>query len=130
MADPDRNKHQTDDLFPIQAEICHMVKVYFMAFRCSVCEASANVIAVHSQTTELPSCPSSWTPLWEGYSFVMETGLGAEGSGQPLVSPGSCLENFHRMPFIECNGNPGTCKYDSSHYSYWLAALDKTDMFG
>ncbi|MEQ2249921.1 Collagen alpha-5(IV) chain [Ilyodon furcidens] len=101
-----------------------------MAFRCSVCEASANVIAVHSQTTELPNCPSSWTPLWEGYSFVMETGLGAEGSGQPLVSPGSCLENFHKMPFIECNGNPGTCKYDSSHYSYWLAALNKTDMFG
>lgn len=77
---------------------------------------------VHSKSTYVTSAA--------GAICLQETGLGAEGSGQPLVSPGSCLENFHRTPFIECNGSPGTCKYDSGHYSYWLAALNRMNMFG
>lgn len=36
-----------------------------------MCEARANIIAVHSQTTALPDCPSGWDRLWFGYSFVM-----------------------------------------------------------
>ena len=36
-----------------------------------MCETKANVIAVHSQTVQVPSCPLSWVPLWTGYSFVM-----------------------------------------------------------
>lgn len=39
--------------------------------RCTVCEAPANVIAVHSQTLEIPYCPTNWTSLWIGYSFAM-----------------------------------------------------------
>lgn len=39
--------------------------------RCSVCEAPAMVIAVHSQTIMIPSCPHGWDSLWIGYSFVM-----------------------------------------------------------
>lgn len=39
--------------------------------RCAVCEAPAMVIAVHSQTIQIPSCPSSWDTLWIGYSFMM-----------------------------------------------------------
>jgi integrin beta 8 len=39
--------------------------------RCSVCEAPANVIALHSQSENLPSCPNGWIRLWDGYSFVM-----------------------------------------------------------
>ena len=39
--------------------------------RCSVCEAPANVIAVHSQAETIPSCPNGWSRLWDGYSFVM-----------------------------------------------------------
>ncbi|KAE8294821.1 Collagen alpha-1(IV) chain Arresten Precursor [Larimichthys crocea] len=96
--------------------------------RCSVCEARANVISVHSQTSSVPECPSGWDPLWSGYSFVMETGVGAEGSGQLLVSPGSCLENFRKIPFIECHGR-GTCNYYADSYSYWLTALNPDDMF-
>ncbi len=42
--------------------------------RCSVCEAPTNVIAVHSQTMEIPECPRGWLPLWKGYSFVMVRG--------------------------------------------------------
>lgn len=59
---------------------------------------------------------------------VQETGVGAEGSGQPLSSPGSCLENFRKIPFIECHGR-GTCNFYTDSYSYWLAALDPRHMF-
>ena len=59
---------------------------------------------------------------------LQETGVGSEGSGQPLASPGSCLENFRRVPFIECHGR-GTCNYYMDSYSYWLAALNPNDMF-
>lgn len=39
--------------------------------RCSVCEAPAMVMAVHSQTIQIPPCPNGWSSLWIGYSFVM-----------------------------------------------------------
>uniref|UniRef100_A0AAY4C6W9 Collagen IV NC1 domain-containing protein n=1 Tax=Denticeps clupeoides TaxID=299321 RepID=A0AAY4C6W9_9TELE len=97
--------------------------------RCSVCEAKANVIAVHSQTSQIPVCPAGWLSLWHGYSFVMQLGAGAEGSGQPLASPGSCLEEFRKVPFIECHDR-GMCNYYTDSYSYWLAALDANNMFG
>ena len=61
-------------------------------FRCSVCEASANVLAVHSQSSQVPECPNGWSSLWIGYSFAMHTAAGAEGGGQSLSSAGSCLE--------------------------------------
>nr|XP_023864969.1 collagen alpha-3(IV) chain-like [Salvelinus alpinus] len=58
----------------------------------------------------------------------MQTGAGAEGSGQPLGSPGSCLEHFRQVPFIECHGR-GTCNYFPDSYSFWLALLDPNHMF-
>lgn len=39
--------------------------------RCAVCEAPAMVMAVHSQTIQIPPCPNGWSSLWIGYSFVM-----------------------------------------------------------
>ena len=39
--------------------------------RCAVCEAPAMVMAVHSQTIQIPQCPAGWSSLWIGYSFVM-----------------------------------------------------------
>lgn len=39
--------------------------------RCVVCEAPTNVIAVHSQSLEVPDCPGGWRGLWIGYSFAM-----------------------------------------------------------
>ena len=39
--------------------------------RCAVCEAPAMVMAVHSQTIQIPQCPTGWSSLWIGYSFVM-----------------------------------------------------------
>ncbi|MEQ2313979.1 hypothetical protein AMECASPLE_007436 [Ameca splendens] len=96
--------------------------------RCSVCEAPAMVIAVHSQTIQVPLCPANWNLLWIGYSFMMHTSAGAEGSGQALASPGSCLEEFRSTPFIECHGR-GSCNYFSNSYSFWLATVELSDMF-
>jgi len=97
--------------------------------RCVVCEAPANVIAVHSQSVNIPDCPRGWGSLWIGYSFVMHTAAGAEGGGQALSSPGSCLEDFRATPFIECNGARGTCHYFPNKLSFWLATVEDEQQF-
>ena len=56
------------------------------------------------------------------------TDSGAEGSGQSLVSPGSCLEDFRPAPFIECQGH-GRCNYYNTATSYWLATVDEDSQF-
>lgn len=56
------------------------------------------------------------------------TSAGAEGSGQALASPGSCLEEFRSAPFIECHGR-GTCNYYGNSYSFWLATVEHSEMF-
>jgi len=97
--------------------------------RCSVCEVQTNVLAVHSQDMNIPDCPPSWEPLWLGYSFAMHTGAGAEGGGQALSSPGSCLQDFRATPFIECSGARGTCHYFANKLSFWLATIQSRNMF-
>jgi integrin beta 8 len=96
--------------------------------RCAVCEAPAQVMAVHSQTMFEPDCPTGWKSLWIGYSFAMHTGAGSDGTGQPLHSPGSCLEDFRSSPFIECHGR-GTCNYYATTLSFWLSTIDGSQQF-
>lgn len=36
-----------------------------------MCEAPTRVIAVHSQSVAIPTCPNGWSELWIGYSFIM-----------------------------------------------------------
>lgn len=97
--------------------------------RCVVCETQANVMAVHSQEINIPDCPRGWKGLWIGYSFVMHTAAGAEGGGQALASPGSCLQDFRATPFIECAGGRGTCHYFANKFSFWLATVDAATQF-
>lgn len=98
--------------------------------RCTVCEAVSNVMAVHSQSLNIPECPNGWGGLWIGYSFVMHTAAGGGGGGQALSSPGSCLEDFRATPFIECNGAHGTCHYFANKLSFWLATIQDASQFG
>jgi len=93
--------------------------------RCVVCEAPANVMAVHSQSAAVPDCPRGWTSLWIGYSFAMHTAAGSEGGGQLLSSVGSCLEDFRATPFIECNGARGSCHYFANKFSFWLTTVEE-----
>lgn len=64
------------------------------------------------------------------FRFVkfQHTDAGAEGAGQSLVSPGSCLEEFRPKPFIECHAH-GRCNYFTTAYSYWLATIEDYAMF-
>jgi collagen type IV alpha len=39
--------------------------------KCAVCETPTKVLALHSQTMNVPDCPENWEYMWEGYSFVM-----------------------------------------------------------
>ena len=58
----------------------------------------------------------------------MNTDAGAQGSGQPLHSPGSCLAEFIPNPYIECVGR-GQCNYYSTAYSFWLSVIEQSDQF-
>jgi integrin beta 8 len=97
--------------------------------RCVVCDVPTNAIALHSQTDQIPDCPPGWGSLWIGYSFAMHTSAGAEGGGQSLSSPGSCLEDFRSSPFIECNGARGSCHYFADKFSFCLATIDPRSQF-
>uniref|UniRef100_A0A3P9HSM9 Collagen IV NC1 domain-containing protein n=1 Tax=Oryzias latipes TaxID=8090 RepID=A0A3P9HSM9_ORYLA len=88
--------------------------------RCVVCEAPSTPVAMHSQNSIEPKCPSNWATLWTGYSFIMHTGAGDEGGGQSLTSSGSCLTEFKSLPFLECQGPRGTCHFFANIYSFWL----------
>lgn len=57
------------------------------------------------------------------------TAAGAEGGGQSLASPGSCLEDFRSTPFIECNGARGSCHYFANGLSFWLATIEDGEQF-
>ncbi|XP_037774224.1 collagen alpha-2(IV) chain-like [Penaeus monodon] len=117
----------TNDPIPMMPVADSAIRPYIS--RCVVCEAPANVIAVHSQALSIPDCPNGWSGLWIGYSFVMHTAAGAEGGGQSLSSPGSCLEDFRATPFIECNGARGTCHYFANKFSFWLATIEDATQF-
>lgn len=54
--------------------------------------------------------------------FVFQHAIGEMGGGQPLDSPGSCLENFRHTPYIECNGR-GECHYFQDKMSYWMVNI-------
>jgi len=88
----------TNEPIPMMPVAEHAIPKFIS--RCVVCEVQTNVIAVHSQDMNVPQCPPSWDSLWIGYSFAMHTAAGAEGGGQALSSPGSCLKDFRATPFM------------------------------
>jgi integrin beta 8 len=116
-------------LAPIPQKPIDVTAVEDHISRCSVCEAPAKPLAVHSQSTEDAVCPLGWSSLWLGYSFVMHSAAGCSGSGQALSSSGSCLQDFRATPFIECNGAQGHCYYYNNQYSFWLTTIDEDKQF-
>jgi len=97
--------------------------------RCVVCEVPSNVIAVHSQSLQIPECPGGWEGLWIGYTFLMHTAVGHGGGGQMLSGPGSCLQDFRATPFIECNGGKGQCHYYETMTSFWMVTVEQQHQF-
>jgi len=97
--------------------------------RCKVCTGSSKIVARHSFTSELPTCPTGFHSLWHGYSYLMVTSSGSSGGGQTLSSAGSCLEEFYIPTFIECLGR-GTCSFYINNIDYWLAQNPETTQPG
>lgn len=50
-------------------------EIFGQISRCAVCQAPAPILTMHSQTSIPPNCPSGWSALWEGYSFLMVNNL-------------------------------------------------------
>ena len=87
-----------------------------------------DVVTVHSQTEEVPSCPPDSSLLWSGYSLVFTDGNGY-GHGQDLGKPGSCARRFNPLPFLMCQGRGehGLCSYSfRNEYTYWLSTMNDT----
>lgn len=63
------NEDMPTDMAPIKAE--GGLQKYVS--RCSVCEFKTRVIAIHLQDMleASSSCPSSWSEVWTGYSYLM-----------------------------------------------------------
>jgi integrin beta 8 len=117
----------TSEPIPTDSIMANNVSPYIS--RCNVCEAPSSVIAVHSQTDQLPECPPKYITLWMGYSFLAHTSEGADGGGQDMMSPGSCLEDFRSTPFIECTGARGTCQFFANSLSFWMRTLEASTQF-
>lgn len=96
--------------------------------RCSVCETTTRLIALHSQSMEIPDCPQGWEEAWIGYSYYMQTSDTHGNSHQSLISPGSCLEEFRAQPIIECHGR-GTCNILDGITSFWLSVIEDSEQF-
>lgn len=69
-----------------------------------------------------------FSPLVKFCFHLQYNSAGAQGDGQLLASPGSCLEDFRTHPYIECHGR-GTCFYYGPTLSYWLATIDDDSQF-
>lgn len=61
--------------------------------------------------------------------IFQHTGAGGQGGGQALASPGSCLQDFRATPFIECNGEGGTCHHFANKLSFWLTTIEDSQQF-
>ena len=98
---------------------CHCVRVCIFDFGCYFIAHYVNVCEGH--------CESVYLRFW--WSFFQHTAAGAEGGGQSLSSPGSCLEDFRATPFIECNGARGSCHYFANKFSFWLTTIEQNNQF-
>lgn len=96
--------------------------------RCAVCETTTRLIALHSQSMEIPDCPQGWDEAWIGYSYYMQTSDAHGNSHQNLISPGSCMEEFRAQPVIECHGR-GTCNIFDGITSFWLTVIEDSEQF-
>ena len=72
----------------------------------------SELITIHSQSSDVPSCPSNSLLLWDGYSY--------EGGSLSSSSSSSCLPQF------------GFLRSSDSSYSRWKAAStdDKEEVHG
>lgn len=118
----------TDEPMPMSMTPIPSREVEKYISRCSVCESSTRLIALHSQSMDIPDCPGGWEEAWVGYSYYMHTSDAYGNSHQSLVSPGSCLEEFRAQPAIECHSR-GTCNFFGGMTSFWMTVIEDSEQF-
>ncbi|XP_078581529.1 uncharacterized protein LOC144864962 [Branchiostoma floridae x Branchiostoma japonicum] len=94
--------------------------------RCTVCQAHARVITIHSQKDHVPDCPTGYRSGWTGYSFkkkTADTGV----NGPFLGDPDSCLRKYLDIPVIQCDGTTGTCSQPAGQGDPWHRASGSAD---
>lgn len=83
------------------------------------------ILVRHSQSSvRIPSCPSGYTRLWDGYSFMGNAATHGNGNGQDLSSPGSCLKEFRPTAAALCYGRSLCEHYQGGDFSVWLWGRD------
>lgn len=87
-----------------------------------------NLLAQQVIYTSLKILHEKYLPDKHNIFFIQHIEAGADGGGQSLVSPGSCLEEFRSVPFIACN-SLGRCNYHNDAYSFWLTTIEDRNMF-
>ena len=73
------------------------------------------------------SCTCECTTLQNVCNYLQTTGVGAQGAGQQLESPGSCLTQFRTQPFVECNAK-AICHFYQDDLSFWMVSIDGLPM--
>eukprot|EP00058_Branchiostoma_floridae_P022173 XP_002607663.1 hypothetical protein BRAFLDRAFT_84648 [Branchiostoma floridae] len=94
--------------------------------RCTLCQAHARVITIHSQKDHVPDCPTGYRSGWTGYSFkkkTADTGV----NGPFLGDPDSCLRKYLDIPVIQCDGTTGTCSQPAGQGDPWHRASGSAD---
>lgn len=82
--------------------------------------AGPGFLVLHSQSSTVPSCPAGWNDEWEGYSLIAMGGGDSSSAIVDLGEPASCMENFRKVMFVECEGN--ICDYHTGNdYTFWLS---------
>lgn len=83
------------------------------------------LMAIHSQTTTIPACPSGFDTLWTGYSYGGMTGdAGYHGGISDLSGIGSCMKAFRPMMTTECGSTSSCDFFTGQDYTIWLSSID------
>ena len=85
------------------------------------------MVVRHSQSAQVPDCPSGMVKLWDGYSLLMMQG-NDHGYHQDLGSAGSCLQKFSALPYLRCD-HTNVCYYGQTNdLTYYLSTTEPMPM--
>lgn len=106
-----RRKIRLISAFPVDLYLLILIVRVSSSPRCSVCEAPTRVIAVHSQSVSIPECPSGWSELWIGYSFIMVSAANRSVSRAPSArnggpKPSAFSERSRFRPYTSTSRRP------------------------
>jgi collagen type IV alpha len=104
------------------------------------------MVVRHSQSAQVPDCPTGMVKLWDGYSLLMMQGndhgyhqdlgnemilfakLNIKTQFFTLGSAGSCLQKFSALPYLRCD-HTNVCYYGQTNdLTYYLSTTEPMPM--